>query len=78
MVGTNQSGKALWTRVYKYFHTYKDFTSDRDYKSLQQQWGKICLATNHFCGLIAQIENRPPSGGNQQDKGLLRLNVRLV
>lgn len=28
VVGTNQSGKALWTRVFNYFHTYKDFASE--------------------------------------------------
>ncbi|XP_062110088.1 uncharacterized protein LOC133821925 isoform X2 [Humulus lupulus] len=37
-------------------------------QSVRNRWSTIQLATNKFCGALAQIERRSPSGVSEQDK----------
>ena len=66
--GNEQKHKAYWTRLWEYFHKYKNFASERSQVSLMNRWSTIQLVTNKFCGCYAQIESRNQSGVIEQDK----------
>ncbi|XP_050229508.1 glutathione S-transferase T3-like [Mercurialis annua] len=66
--GNEQKHRTYWTRLWEYFHRYKNFESERTQISLMNRWSTIQLATNKFCGCYAQIESRNQSGINEQDK----------
>jgi hypothetical protein len=64
--GTNQTKGSFWTRVYDYYHSNKEFTSDRSQSSLLHQWKGILENVNKFCGCVTRIEGR--NGVTIQDK----------
>uniref|UniRef100_A0A803R108 No apical meristem-associated C-terminal domain-containing protein n=1 Tax=Cannabis sativa TaxID=3483 RepID=A0A803R108_CANSA len=67
--GIDQSKYSFWSRVHEYYEKNKKSTSyDRSSCSLRNRWSIIQQATNKFCGALAQIERRSPSGVNEQDK----------
>ncbi|KAG6724907.1 hypothetical protein I3842_02G006500 [Carya illinoinensis] len=43
---------------------------ERSSNSLTNRWSTIQHATTKFCGALAQIEGRSPSGVTEQDKRL--------
>ena len=66
--GTNQTKGSFWTRVYDYYHSNKEFTSDRSQSSLLHRWKGILENVNKFCGCVTRIEGRNQSGVTYQDK----------
>jgi len=66
--GNEQKHKKYWGRIWEYFHGHKTFNSNRNLKSLMNRWSVIQQAVNKFCGYLAQVELRPQSGMNEQDK----------
>jgi hypothetical protein len=66
--GNEQKRKKYWGRIWEYFHGHKTFNSNRNPKSLMNRWFVIQQAVNKFCGYLAQVELRPQSGMNEQDK----------
>ncbi|KAL6845730.1 hypothetical protein ACP4OV_024305 [Aristida adscensionis] len=66
--GTNQSRGTFWKQVYDYFHSNKEFESDRTQSSRLHRWGAIQENVNKFCGCVSQIEKRRQSGCTYQDK----------
>ena len=66
--GTNQTKGSFWTRVYDYYHSNKEFTSDRSQSSLLHRWKGILVNVNKFCGCVTRIEGRHQSGVTIQDK----------
>ena len=66
--GTNQTKGSFWTRVYDYYHSNKEFTSDRSQSSLLHRWKGILENVNKFCGCVTRIEGRNQSGVTIQDK----------
>ncbi|XP_062202899.1 uncharacterized protein LOC133905189 [Phragmites australis] len=66
--GTDQSRSTYWKRIYDYFHSNKDFTSDRSQKSLLHRWSAIQENVNKFAGCLSRIEGRKQSGVSYQDK----------
>ena len=66
--GTNQTKGSFWTRVYDYYHSNKEFTSDRSQSSLLHRWKGILVNVNKFCGCVTRIEGRNQSGVTIQDK----------
>ena len=66
--GTNQTKGSFWTRVYDYYHSNKEFTSDRSQSSLLHQWKGILENVNKFCRCVTRIEGRIQSGVTYQDK----------
>ncbi|XP_006654165.1 uncharacterized protein LOC102705072 isoform X2 [Oryza brachyantha] len=63
-----QSRSAYWKRIYDYFHSNKDFTSDRSQTSLMHRWSTIQDNVSKFTGCLAQIEDRRQSWVSSQDK----------
>ncbi|XP_041015007.1 uncharacterized protein LOC121257824 [Juglans microcarpa x Juglans regia] len=58
-----------WARVHEYYEQNKKLRScERSLSSLTNRWSTIQHATNKFCGALAQIEGRSPSGVTEQDK----------
>ena len=68
--GTNQTCGAFWKRISEFFHSNKEFSSDRSQNSLVHRWSTIQESVNKFCGCLAQIESRRQSGVTIQDKVL--------
>jgi hypothetical protein len=66
--GTNQIKGLFWTRVYDYYHSNKEFTSDHRQSSLLHRWNGILENVNKFCGCVTRIEGRSHSGVTFQDK----------
>ncbi|XP_062119255.1 uncharacterized protein LOC133833005 [Humulus lupulus] len=67
--GVDQSKYSFWSRVHEYYEkNKKSISSERSSCSIRNKWSTIQLATNKFCGALAQIERRSPSGANEQDK----------
>jgi len=66
--GTNQTKGSFWTRVYDYYHSNKEFTSDRSQSSLLHRWKGILENVNKFCGCVTRIEGRNQNGVTIQDK----------
>ncbi|CAN6286915.1 unnamed protein product [Urochloa humidicola] len=66
--GTNQTKGSFWTRVYNYYHSNKEFTSERSQSSLLHRWKGILVSVNKFCGCVNRIEGRNQSGVTFQDK----------
>ncbi|XP_062083610.1 glutathione S-transferase T3-like [Humulus lupulus] len=67
--GVDQSKYSFWSRVHEYYEkNKKSISSERSSCSIRNRWSTIQLATNKFCGALAQIERRSPSGANEQDK----------
>ena len=66
--GNNQNRSTYWNRIHEYFHSNKDFSSDRNANSLTHRWGVIQENVNKFTGCVAQIEGRRQSGVTAQDK----------
>ena len=50
VLGNEQKHKAYCTRLWEYFHKYKNFASERSQVSLMNRWSTIQLVTNKFCG----------------------------
>ncbi|PNT69274.1 hypothetical protein BRADI_3g52517v3 [Brachypodium distachyon] len=58
-----QRGSAYLKRIHEYFHERKNypphcFTNDRNESSLAHRWSTIQDATNKFCGVFEQVNNR--------------------
>ncbi|CAN6243423.1 unnamed protein product [Urochloa humidicola] len=66
--GVDQSRMTYWNRIYEYFHSNKDFSSDRTQGSLTQRWSDVQEAVNKFVGCLVRIEGRNQSGVTIQDK----------
>ncbi|XP_035540252.1 uncharacterized protein LOC118344230 [Juglans regia] len=67
--GVDQSKHSFWARVHEYYEKNKKPTSCEGSSSpLTNRWSTIQHATNKFCGALAQIEGRSPSGVTEQDK----------
>jgi hypothetical protein len=66
--GTNQTKGSFWTRVYDYYHSNKEFTSDRSQSSLLHRWKGILENVNKFCGYVTRIDGTNQSGVTFQDK----------
>jgi hypothetical protein len=66
--GNEQKHKKYWGRIWEYFHGHKTFNSNRNPNSLMNRWSVIQQAVNKFCDYLAQVESRPQSGMNEQDK----------
>ena len=69
--GTNQTRGAYWKRIHEYFHSNKEFQSDRSENSLFHRWKAIQDGVNKFCGCISRIESRRQSGVTIEDKVIL-------
>ncbi|PUZ75960.1 hypothetical protein GQ55_1G252100 [Panicum hallii var. hallii] len=70
--GANQTKGSFWTGTYDYYHSNKEFTSDRSQSSLLHRWKGILQNVNKFCGTVTRIDGRNQSGITFQDKNILR------
>jgi hypothetical protein len=67
--GTDQKGSKFWDRIWKKYHeNKKEDTVERSVHSLSNRWSTIQKFTNKFCGYLAQVETKNPSGATEQDK----------
>ncbi|XP_062148028.1 uncharacterized protein LOC133856971 [Alnus glutinosa] len=67
--GIDQKASRFWMRVHAEYDEHKKSTFfERSVNSLTNRWSTIQVATNKFCGCIAQIEARHPSGVTELDK----------
>jgi hypothetical protein len=67
--GINQKALKFWLRVHAEYDEHKKPTfCECSVNSLTNWWSTIQVATNKFCGCLAQIEARHPSGVTEQDK----------
>ncbi|XP_062080355.1 glutathione S-transferase T3-like [Humulus lupulus] len=65
----DQSKYSFLSRVHEYYEkNKKSISSERSSWSIRNRWSTIQLATNKFCGALAQYERRSPSRANEQDK----------
>ena len=69
--GTNETRGTFWKRVFDFYHTNKNFPSDRSQSSISHRWGAIQENVNKFCGCLTRIEDRRQSGVTFQDKVML-------
>ena len=65
---TNQTRGTFWMRVYDYYRSNKELTSNRSQSSLLHGWKAILENVNNFCGCVTQIELRNQSGVTYQVK----------
>lgn len=64
-----KSKSSFWDRIHEYYDKHKKSTiSERSSCSLRNRWSIIQIATLKFCGALAEIERRSPSGVPEQDK----------
>ena len=68
--GVNQTRGAFWKRISYFFHSNKEFPSDRSQSSLIHHWSTIQECVNKFCASLIQIEGRRQSGVTVHDKVL--------
>jgi len=68
--GVNQTRGAFWKRISDFFHSNKEFPSDRSQSSLSHRWSTIQECVNKFCASLIQIEGRRQSGVTVHDKVL--------
>jgi hypothetical protein len=67
--GIDQKASKFWMRVHAEYDEHKKPNyCERFVNSLTNRWSTIQVATNKFCGCLAQIEARHPSGVTKQDK----------
>ena len=66
--GFNQSKDTYWKRIHDYFHSKKDFESDRTQSSLMSRWSSILHDCNIFAGCVSKVEARNQSGASVDDK----------
>ncbi|XP_062213261.1 glutathione S-transferase T3-like [Phragmites australis] len=66
--GNDQSRSTYWKRIHDYFHSNKDFNSDRTQSSLMHRWSHIQENVNKFVGCLSRIEGRRQSGVTIEDK----------
>jgi len=67
--GTDQKGSKFWDRIWKKYHeNKKEDTVERSVHSLSNRWSTIQKFINKFCGYLAQVETKNPSGATEQDK----------
>jgi hypothetical protein len=67
--GTDQKGSKFWDRIGKDYHeNKKGNTVERTVHSLSNRWSSIQKFTNKFCGFLAQVETKNPSGATEEDK----------
>jgi len=66
--GANQSKDTYWKRIHDYFHSKKDFESDRTQSSLMSRWSSILHDCNIFAGCVSKVEARYQSGASVDDK----------
>jgi hypothetical protein len=66
--GANQSKDTYWKRIHDYFHSKKDFESDRTQSSLMSRWSSILHDCNIFAGCVSKVEARNQSGASVDDK----------
>ncbi|XP_035549737.1 glutathione S-transferase T3-like [Juglans regia] len=65
----DQSKHSFWARVHEYYEKNKKLTCcEHSSSSLTNRWSTIQHATNKFCGALAQIEGKSPSGVTEQAK----------
>jgi hypothetical protein len=67
VLGTEQSKKAYWTRIWETYNEYKGFETVRSHTSLANRWGIIRKSVTKFVANLAQVESSNQSGSNQQD-----------
>lgn len=66
---TDQKGSKFWDRICMNSHeNKKGNTVERTVHSLSNRWSSIQKFTNKFCGYLAQVETKNPSGATEQDK----------
>ncbi|CAN6339940.1 unnamed protein product [Urochloa humidicola] len=68
--GADQPRATFWERIHEYYHSHKDFDTDRNWNSLAHRWGVIQEAVNKFCSWYDAVQRRPGSGVTEQDKVL--------
>jgi len=67
--GIDQKASKFWMRVHAEYDEHKKPNfCERSVNSLMNWWSTIQVAINKFCGCLAQIEARHPSGLTKQDK----------
>jgi hypothetical protein len=67
--GIDQKASKFWMRVHAEYDEHKKPNfCERSVNSLMNWWSTIQVAINKFCGCLAQIEARHPSGVTKQDK----------
>jgi len=67
--GTDQKGNKFWDKIWMNYHeNKKEDTVERSAHSLSNRWSSIQKFTNKFCGYLAQVETKNPSGATEQDK----------
>uniref|UniRef100_A0A0A9D4J0 No apical meristem-associated C-terminal domain-containing protein n=1 Tax=Arundo donax TaxID=35708 RepID=A0A0A9D4J0_ARUDO len=66
--GNEQSRSTYWTRMYDYFHSNKDFNSERSQNSLMHRWSAIQENVHKFAECLSRIEGRSQSGVSTQDE----------
>ena len=66
--GANQSKDTYWKRIHDYFHSKKDFESDRTQSSLMSRWSSIQHGCNIFSSCVSEVEARNQSGASVDDK----------
>ena len=54
--GVNHSKDTYWKRIHDYFHSHKDFESDRTQSSLMNRWSSILHECNIFAGCVSKVE----------------------
>ena len=66
--GNEQKLDSFYTRIWVYFHKFKEFDSDRTMCSLMNRWSAINSCTSKFCGYLTQVESIHQSGITEADK----------
>ena len=69
VIGIGQSMLKFWDRVMaKFLETNVGVDPPRTLCSVQNRWDKILHYCTKWCGILAQIANRPQSGANIPDE----------
>jgi hypothetical protein len=66
--GNEQKLNSFYTRIWVYFHKFKEFDSDRNMCFVMNQWSAINSCTSKFCGYLIQVESIHQSGITEANK----------